>query len=279
MPEGPEYVKSARSLASWVGKPLVSIRQYPGPSGMPVETFVKSGSGILPRLIGSKVLSVTPKGKNLWVQFDNGLALHIQYISTGWLRKEGPLSPVELDFLHSVSPRTFRLQFAVGDEKWVLCDARAWSKLRICQCQMDDDEYLNSQGPDWGSEAEIARAVLMAYRSRAPVKYVLTHQDVTKGLGQYLMCEVLHRAKVHPRSRWRFIKDPIKALILDEVVKFYKECLEKDGHSHWNVFDKEDKPCPVCGTSIAYEKATTEKRGIYFCPSCQPEVGSLAPLT
>jgi formamidopyrimidine-DNA glycosylase len=37
--------------------------------------------------------------------------------------------------------------------------------------------------------------------------------------------------------------------------------------NHFRVYDREDEPCPVCGTAI--RRIVVGQRGTHFCPTCQ----------
>ena len=138
---------------------------------------------------------------------------------------------------------------------------------------MDSDPQIEALGPDWLIEPKLAILALIRANTKRMAKDVLTDQRLASGIGNYLACEILYRAGVHPAARWHTIDRLGRAKIADEAIIFLEQCMNHADHSHWKVFDKKGESCPACAAPIAYVKdgGGNAKRGSYYCPVCQPE--------
>lgn len=115
-------------------------------------------------------------------------------------------------------------------------------------------------------------------RSRQ-LKPLLLDQTFLAGVGNIYADESLHMAKLHPLGLSNFVSKK-KAQALHEAIRsVLKEGIRRNGASidwvyrggeyqnHFRVYDREGKPCPVCGTKI--QKLTVGQRGTHICPKCQ----------
>ncbi len=120
-------------------------------------------------------------------------------------------------------------------------------------------------------------------RSKSGIKAVLLDQTVVAGIGNIYADESLWGAKIHPETKVADIPaSKVKALYtaLQAVLKL---SIEKGGSTDRNyvnhegkrgsyltfanVFRREGKPCPRCGTPIV--KLRVAGRGTHICPHCQ----------
>ena len=111
------------------------------------------------------------------------------------------------------------------------------------------------------------------------LKPLLLDQTFLAGLGNIYTDESLHIAKLYPLA----ISDSVtmkQAEALHEAIrKVLNEGIRRNGASidwvyrggefqnYFRVYDREGKPCPVCGTKI--QRLVVGQRGTHICPKCQ----------
>lgn len=218
-------------------------------------------------------------GKHLWVQIGS-IAWHVHLSSTGWFLPSNEAAfeatatdPIHANFLHSVNDENVRLRIHLDDGQiWNYHDPRTWGKWWLKPYKaLLDDPYMQGLGPDWLKEPARAKEKLQGAGSKRPLKEVLCDQTITAGLGNYLACEVAHRARIHPHTGFALLRPIQRTILNDEIEEFVALCMKSGDHSHWAVFDKLGEGCKNCGTPIAYAKDGSGKRGSYYCPICQLE--------
>ncbi len=105
-------------------------------------------------------------------------------------------------------------------------------------------------------------------------------QHIIAGLGNIYVCEVLHRAHIHPA---RLATDTDAAPLVPLIRDVLAEAIEAGGSSlqdyrqtdgelgyfqhRFRVYDREGQPCLTCATPI--ERLVQSGRSSFFCPSCQ----------
>lgn len=237
-----------------------------------------------PRLLsGLYITSLDRHGKFLWVQCVGNQAIKIHLSSTGWLMPGNTMTwarhptPDDMheNFRHNVDDRNIRFRLIMSnDEVWNYHDSRTWGKWQLVEnvANICEDPQIQKYGPDWLKETGKAFDSLMICITKRAAKDVLTDQNISAGIGNYLAVEALHRAKIHPRRTWNTLTVDQKSNLLYDVSSFIDESLKRDDHSHWLVFEKAGQVCKTCGKgTIQYLKdGASAKRGSYFCNVCQP---------
>jgi formamidopyrimidine-DNA glycosylase len=86
-------------------------------------------------------------------------------------------------------------------------------------------------------------------------------------------------AKIHPQASSDVVTLKQARALHEAIVSVLKEGIRRNGASidwvyrggeyqnYFRVYDREGKPCLVCGTKI--QKITVGQRGTHFCPKCQ----------
>ncbi|WP_368499233.1 Fpg/Nei family DNA glycosylase [Herbiconiux sp. A18JL235] len=129
------------------------------------------------------------------------------------------------------------------------------------------------------------RAFLAALaRKRTGIKRALLDQTLVSGIGNIYADESLWAARVHyehpadrlPRARARQLLAEVR-LVLERALaeggtSFDAQYVNVNGASGYfshslNVYGRQGKPCPRCGTLIVRESFMN--RGSHFCPRCQ----------
>lgn len=120
-------------------------------------------------------------------------------------------------------------------------------------------------------------------RKNSNIKAVLLDQTVLAGIGNIYADEGLWGAKIHPATLVKDLTKEQTDLLCKALIGVLKLSIEKGGStdrnyvnaegkkgsyiSFANVFRREGKPCPRCGTTI--EKIRVAGRGTHICPQCQ----------
>jgi len=270
MPEGPEVERLRLQLEeNWVGKRIVKFcAPTTSPSPDPKKYAQDGWPTFLLAVLGSRIEGVDRIGKHIWVQYED-CAWQIHLGGTGWFT---PWDQTQTNFLHSVNAKTVRVKLVFDDGgRWNYHDSRTWGKWWIKPyTAMAEDPYFQEYGPDWIRNPNEAKDALIRVRSRRFAKEVLCDQKITAGIGNYLSCEILHRAGIHPHTRFHHIGNEDRQNLAAWAETFVQECMNKEDHAHWLVFQKKGDKCLMCKTGIIeYVKDSGGSRGSYFCPKCQ----------
>lgn len=120
-------------------------------------------------------------------------------------------------------------------------------------------------------------------RANSSIKAVILDQTILAGIGNIYADEGLWAAKIHPATPVKAISDKQLNTLFDRLREVLELSIEKGGSSDKNyvnaegkrgsylsfanVFRREGKPCPRCGTVIV--KTRVAGRGTHTCPRCQ----------
>lgn len=270
MPEGAEYVKLSKDLQPWVGKKITRIE----PFWDGYQKFAKiplSWKRFEVGLLDRKITGIMPYGKNLWVLLERDAYWRIHLSSTGWLEpSEGEGNPLKAFFLHSVSTSNTRLMFHLSDgSKYRYLDARTWGKFYLYEGQPLKLLMASVTGPSWLVDKTQAWENFIGATGKRRVKDVMNDQHIAAGVGNYVSCEALFLADVHPHQTWNQVPLEKRRELAARIVAVLEISVNAENHNHWKVFDKKGEPCTKCEAAIAYVKDAGGDRGSYFCPNCQ----------
>jgi formamidopyrimidine-DNA glycosylase len=153
--------------------------------------------------------------------------------------------------------------------------------------EVENIDFLKKVGPEpLSGDVKLGQVFLKNIRRRNGtfIKAALLDQTVIAGIGNIYADESLWAAKVHPATRVRDLSDAKLRLILKSAIDVMTKSIESGGSTmknyiradgtkgdylekFANVFRREGKPCPRCGTII--EKIRVAGRGTHICPKCQ----------
>ena len=194
----------------------------------------------------------------------------------------GAGDPLEAAFIHAKALKNTapRVYIKMVDRKsgristWAYRDPRTWGTWEMVRWENIEEEFKNR--PDWILQPRECNTALLGHKSSRTVKDVLLDQQVAMGLGNYLVCEVLHRLGAHPHLSWDvFYHSYLMNRLAPAVASLLDESLAADNHDHWRVFRRQGKLCMTCRTPIERIKDPGSHRGSYFCPKCQARPNSL----
>ena len=235
-----------------VGRPLLRVRF--GPEDLkPHEA----------RLSASRVESVDTIGKAMLTRFACGLTVfsHLHFFGRWQFVPAGETPDIG---------RTLRFGMYTAER-----DALLYSAMLV-ECVPDVEvasiPYIAGLGPDCLASDLDAAAVLRHIDdprfARRRAGLVLLDQAFVAGIGNYLRCEVLFAAGVHPKTKLGNCtpeqREAIAAAALEIPRRTYR-----DKGLDFMVFMRNRRPCKRCGARIVRE--TIGGRPCSWCPACQPE--------
>jgi len=164
-----------------------------------------------------------------------------------------------------------------GRSNLVFNDTRKFGRVWLTA---NPEEVLGKLGPEPFSRNFTPQWLHKALHSkRRQLKPLLLDQTFLAGLGNIYTDESLHLAKLNPLAASDSIT-AIQAEALHEAIrKVLKQGIRRNGASidwvyrggefqnYFRVYDREGKPCSVCGTKI--ERILVGQRSTHFCPKCQ----------
>jgi formamidopyrimidine-DNA glycosylase len=239
-------------------------------------------------LVGQRVLSARRRAKVLVIGFSSDLSLLIHFklagqwavfLPNGTRAVAGhPVPAPDGPYPH----KSTHAEICLDDGTMVYySDIRQFGWWRLMPTEgVDDAIAAFGFGPE-GTASDLDTAGLAATMGRRgiPIKTLLLDQSFIAGLGNIYVDEVLHAARVHPRTPAKALNEEQRLAILSAVPWALEEGIKQGGakiiHSRAfpvenfpAVHGREGEPCFRCGTTI--EKTRVGQRGTYFCPTCQP---------
>jgi formamidopyrimidine-DNA glycosylase len=271
MPELPEVETIARSLRlgqgdtpGIIGKTITGVDVY-----WDKIIEIPSVSEFKRRIVGQQIVDIRRRAKYFVFQLSHDtLLIH--------LRMSGDLlvGPFGEDLADHV-----RLSLTL-DDRWQLAfdNTRKFGRAWLLS---DPTEIFTNLGPE-PFDPELTGEIFwqkLQQRTRQ-IKPLLLDQGFIAGLGNIYTDEALHLSKTHPKTRANRLTLTQAEILLSNIRFVLEKGIQTNGASidwvyrrgdfqhHFRVYDREEKPCPVCGKPI--EKIVVGQRGTHFCPTCQP---------
>ncbi|WP_456414132.1 endonuclease VIII [Thiolapillus sp.] len=271
MPEGPEIRRARDDIAAAIE----------GKSATRVIFFQPALAQWNGSFDGEKILMVRNRGKAMLTDFANGYSIYSHNQLYGrWSVVEPGETPG--------GNRQLRLAIHTADKSALLysaSDIEVWPTT-----ELHSHPFLKKLGPDVLQESTVAeeirqRLLSATWRGRQLGGF-LTHQSFVAGLGNYLRCEILFAAGLHPRQRPRELSREQCKLLAEKILALPRQSYETGGITNdlhraeelmqagrsfeaarFQVFRREGEPCYRCGATILLEKHGGQ--ACYLCPACQ----------
>jgi formamidopyrimidine-DNA glycosylase len=288
MPELPEVETVRIGLQSFLpGKQITSVH-HDWPKGFP-----NSEPDVQAFLLRATVTGIRRRAKVLLIDLDTEYTLVIHLKMTGQLVFRGPQGnfgaghPNE-SLVGALPDRSTRVQWDFTDGSQLFFnDQRKFGWVRLLPTiEVENLDFFLKVGPeplaaDFTADAFIDR---LQRRAKSGIKAVLLDQTVVAGIGNIYADESLWGARIHPETKVQDV--PRKQLqdLYAALRAVLQLSIEKGGSTDRNyvnaegkrgsyltfanVFRREGKPCPRCGTIIIKTRAAG--RGTHTCPHCQP---------
>lgn len=235
--------------------------------------------------MGSSVVAVSARGKNLLIGLSNGLTLHTHLMMNGawhlYARGERWRMP------------SFRLRIALmTEESEAVCFGAPIVRM-LRTDRLGQDPKLGALGPDvlGGAFDPKEAAARIAQNADRTIAEALLDQHAVSGIGNVLKSEILFLAKVHPETAVALLGDAELAAILQiasdvmtravapgrgrrfalpgRVTRVTSRSQMGRGGELW-VYERRGEPCFACSTPIERITQGRDARSTYFCPKCQP---------
>jgi endonuclease VIII len=255
--------------------------------GRAVEELVLARSEAPHRaFVGSRIVTVEARGKNLLVHFDNGYALHVHLGMHGSVRATPSQGPARL--APSVA-FVLRVEGIAVVGRWA-------PKARLLKSRtLAVDPYFRTLGEDLlGAEFDpgdpIAR---LRTRPRLPIGEAVMDQRLVAGIGNVYKSEVLFRQQVDPFAPVASLDDAKLGAILADARMLMQYNVDGparaegapkvlprmpmrttrigaiDPRKRLFVYRRKGMPCVTCGTAIEMRRQGEQQRSTYYCPTCQ----------
>ncbi|CAG1001449.1 Formamidopyrimidine-DNA glycosylase [Anaerolineales bacterium] len=264
MPELPEVETIVRTLKpELIGKTILSADLRWGRT-----LTTPSPSKFKKQIAGQKILNVSRRAKYLVIHLEAySFLVHLR-MSGDLVIRAGKIKPEKHD----------RLLLHLSNKKYLAFnDTRKFGRVWLTA---QPEQILGKLGPEPLEKGFTPRWLFenLHKRSRS-LKPLLLDQTFLAGLGNIYTDECLHLAQLHPRAASNNVTEEQAQALHKAIRKVLQEGIRRNGASidwvyrggeyqnHFRVYDREGKPCPVCGTAI--QKFTLGQRGTHICPNCQ----------
>ena len=289
MPELPEVETTVNQLKKKVlGRTFIDIWTDSPKIIKKPETFGQFKKEIE----GKKIQKVWRRGKNIIFDLSEEQSLLIHQKLTGhlllgyWIIDDGCWKSKTSGVLGEKVNTYIHLLFTFDDGKMLaLSDLRKFAKVELWKTkELLDSKGFKNLGPeplDKSFTFEKFREVLR--NKKGKIKQVLMNQEIIAGIGNIYSDEILWRAKIHPFKDVSKLEEDNLERIYEEIKKVLSEAVKLKGSSVADfrdiegkkgkfgrvidVYRKEGKKCPRCGTIVQRKKIGG--RSAHFCPNCQ----------
>ena len=264
MPELPEVETIARAIKlELVGQTILSADlRWARTLAIPSPTQFKK------QVAAQKIVDVSRRAKYLIIHLeDYNLLIHLR-MSGDLMIRTGKIKPEKHD----------RLLLHLSNHKYLAFnDTRKFGRVWFTD---QPEEILGKLGPEPLEKKFTAQWLFEnLHKRQRRLKPLLLDQTFLAGLGNIYTDECLHIAKLHPLALSNKVTKKQAEALREAIRAVLKEGIRRNGASidwvyrggeyqnHFRVYDREGKPCPVCGAEI--QKLTVGQRGTHVCPNCQ----------
>lgn len=228
------------------------------------------------RLRNRTISGVSRRGKNVVIEFDEGLRLVINLGMTGRV--------VTSDASRAGELRHIAVSLNLRDGRAILYDdARRFGDL-----DLRDEPGWATRDAELGVEPlsddfTADRLHLLTRTSITPIRNWLLDQRRIAGVGNIYAIEALYRAGIRPTRRARtlrrretaILRDTLRAVLQESIdargttISDYRDASGEPGafNQRLRVYDREGLPCLNCGSTI--KRVVLSNRSAFYCPTCQ----------
>jgi formamidopyrimidine-DNA glycosylase len=246
-------------------------------------------SGNPQTIIGAKFLAVRRFGKGLVLDINNGYSIAVHVKMTGQLiyrgKKISKISTIAKEKVRGLpGPFTHVIFYLDNNAILYYNDMRQFGWIKIIPTDaVLTIPFFNQLGPESLKDLTLEKFSEIVNRANTPIKQFLMDQKKIGGIGNIYANDALFVAHIHPkRSASSLTREEQSALFL-AIEQVLLKGLEVGGASEWHyvnalgmtgnyqnffqVYGKENSPCPRCGTAI--KRIKLGGRGTFFCSVCQ----------
>jgi formamidopyrimidine-DNA glycosylase len=287
MPELPEVETVRIGLEGLIVDKAVQTADFDTP-----KSFPNAPADVQNFLLGSTITAVKRRAKLLLIELSTKYSLVIHLKMTGQLvfvsdtARFGAGHPTD-SLIHDLPDKSTRVTLTFKDgSKLFFNDQRKFGWMRLIPtAEVVNLDFFQKVGPE-PLAADFTWQVMkqrLQRRKNTSIKAALLDQTVIAGIGNIYADESLWGAKLHPATLVKNVSDTKMKLLYQALVDVLRLSIQKGGSSDKNyvnaegkkgsyltfanVFRREGKPCPRCGTTII--KTRVAGRGTHTCPHCQ----------
>ena len=282
MPELPEVETVRRGLAPVMQGAVIAQAQVNRP-----DLRWPFPPRMAERLTGQTVTALRRRSKYILVDLSSGETLIIHLGMSGRMLISGQM----LGQFHENHPAPAKHDHVVLDmdngTRVTFNDARRFGAMDLTPTAETEKHWLIKDiGPEpLGNGFSEATLQARLQGRTTPIKTALLDQKNVAGLGNIYVCEVLHRAGLHPATLSGSLSLPQIAALVPIIRQVLTEAIDAGGSSlrdyrqadgelgyfqhRFRVYDHEADPCTTCATPIA--RIVQSGRSTFFCPQCQRE--------
>ena len=276
MPELPEVETIRRGLEKYLVEDTIEKIVL-----MRNDIICGDADDFVASVTGERVVGTGRRGKVLWLELDGGTGIGVHLRMSGRLLLVPGTAQV---------PKHTHLVAKLGSGRQLLyVDARRFGRLELLGLDhLGEAVLLRNIGPDALSEELTAEDLIEAAASHGiGIKQFLLDQRHVAGIGNIYVCEILHRAGLHPATPARRVTPAeMRALlrvtreVLQEAIEYGGTTLSDGGYENalgeWGgyrqvlrVYGREGEWCRTEGCRGKIVRVKMAGRSTYLCPVCQ----------
>lgn len=279
MPELPEVETVRRGLAPVMVNEIIVRAQVNRPDlRWPLPEYMAE------RLTGQRVEQLWRRSKYILADLSSGETLLIHLGMSGRMLISGGGSGHD----HPAPAKHDHVVLDMGNgARITFNDARRFGAMDLVPTKTaEDHRLLRDLGPEPlgnGFDEDYLAARLEGRRT--PIKSALLDQRIVAGLGNIYVCEVLHRAGLHPERKAGHISAARAAALVPLIRQVLEEAIEAGGSSlrdyrrtdgelgyfqhGFRVYGREGAACAAADCTGTIMRLVQAGRSSFYCPECQ----------
>lgn len=255
------------------------------------KSFPNDAATVQEFLLGAKITQVRRRAKVLLIDLQTDYTLVIHLKMTGQLVYRGEqvfgAGHPNDSLIGKLPDKSTRVAVTFTDGAHLYFNDQrkfGWVKL-FPTLEVPNIDFMQKVGPEPLEDSFTPAEFIPRIRRRnnTTIKAAILDQTVLAGVGNIYADESLWASKLHPSTRVKDVSDTLLAELLANIKsvmnlsiahggstdKNYVDAEGKKGSylTFANVFRREGKACPRCGTIIA--KIRVVGRGTHICQTCQ----------
>ena len=277
MPELPEVETIRRGLNKYIIKHKI------------VSIDVLCDKSFIGKPVTATVTGLRRFGKALIIDLDNEMSLMIHLRMTGQLIFDGDeryaAGHPSDNFTAKLPNRQTRVVLHFDNGTLYFNDQRKFGFIRVLPTlEVKNDPFIKKLAHEpWTMSAEELYAKFEKHKNSC-IKAVILDQTIICGLGNIYADEALFASRIHPETKAGDLTKAQTAKLLKSAQDVMDRSIASGGSTmatyvkadgtkgdylekFAQVFRREGKPCPRCGTKIL--KIKVAGRGTHICPHCQ----------
>lgn len=191
------------------------------------------------------------------------------------------------NFVDTLPNKQTRVILELTDGTLYFNDQRKFGFIKALDTKnVEDDAFIKKLAKEPWSISEEDFYQKLQRHSGSPIKATILDQSIICGLGNIYADETLFMSKIHPMKKSGKVTKKEASEIIQNAKKVMEKSIDSGGSTlkdykkadgtrgdyldkFAQVFNRQGKKCPVCGTKII--KIKVAGRGTHICPTCQKE--------